>query len=111
MSEPQPLDGRNAGAVNVNSVGAWTDLTAAAFFSVTDTALETAANFISLSVRETGGAAPCGVLLRANAGEDPLTDAWLVAANTGEGFDINLDEEVTTISIYGLAHVKVLLGK
>ena len=110
MAEPSPLDGRNAGTVTVNSAGAWADQTAASFASVTDVALAANAPFISLSVRETGGGVPCYILLRANAGEAPAV-AWEIPAGQGETFSINFDVPVTTISVYGLAHVKAIFGK
>lgn len=110
MAEPQPLDGRNAGTATVNSVGAWTDLTAAAFASVTAGALAANAPFISLSVREAGGGVPCYILLRANAGEATAV-AWEIPAGQGETFSINFDIPVTTISVYGQAHVKAIFGK
>jgi hypothetical protein len=110
MAEPQPLDGRNAGTVTVNSVGAWADQTAASFASVTDAALATTAPFISVSIRETGGANPAYLLLRANAAE-AVTLAWQIPAAQGEAFDVLLDVPVTTISVYGQVHIKALFGK
>jgi len=104
-----PLDARNAGTVTVNSVGAWTDLTSASFATVSATALAAGRSFLALSIRETSGGAPCYLLLRVG-GVTAIGDAWEVSAGNGEVMDINLDIPATTISVWGLAHVKALFA-
>lgn len=101
------FDGRFVGFVTVNSAGAWSDVTLGDWTSVTaDSIPEEGTRVISLSVRETSGANPCYLLFRANDGE-ATSAAFQIAAGSAELYDCYLvNSEITTISVYGQAHVK-----
>lgn len=104
------IAGRYAGFSTIASVGAWSDVELADWTSVTAEAIpETGAQIVSLSVRETSGAAPCYLLFRANDGE-ATTEAFQIAASSAETFECYIpDAPISVISVYGSAHVKAFL--
>lgn len=105
------LDGRYVGVVDVDSVGAWTDITLADLASLTDEAIpESGVAIVAVEVRETGGANPSYLLLRANDGE--AADAAVALetpAGAGRGLSCNLSNPVTVLSVYGTAQITCFL--
>lgn len=100
------FDGRYVGCVNVNSAGAWDDVTLADWTSVTSESIPQGTRIISLSIREVSGANPCYLLFRANDGE-ATTAAFQIATGSAEVYDCYLvNSSITTISVYGQAHLK-----